>query len=143
MSLTDRDGNAVIPKIQPYTKSTMRVNSKSLPLNLRLDSTTANFELAFGTVGMQKIGVTQVRQLLLTIKNAKGEALPLGSSVLDNKGNFISSVVGDGNVMLTNSLIGASLRVRVANESECVVDYRVPKVFSEDALYEEADAICR
>ena len=142
-TLTNRAGNAVLPKIQPYTKSTMKVDAKSLPLNLRLDSTTANFELALGTVASQSIGATQVKQLLLTIRNLKGETLPLGSSVLDEKGNFISSVVGDGNVMLTNSLIGAPFRVKVANASECVVEYRAPETFAADVLYEEADALCR
>ena len=142
-TLTNGAGNAVLPKIQPYTQSTMKVDSKSLPLNLRLDSTTANFELALGTVASQNIGATLVKQLLLTIKKANGEPIPLGSSVLDEQGRFISSVVGDGNVMLTNDLIGIPLRVKVANASECVVEYRTPETFAADALYEEADALCR
>ena len=142
-TLTNRAGNAVLPKIQPYTQSTIKVDSKSLPLNLRLDSTTANFELALGTVANQNIGATQVRQLLLTIKNANGESIPLGSSVLDEKGNFISSVVGDGNIMLINDIIGIRLRVKVANASECNVEYRAPEIFAADVLYEEADALCR
>ena len=142
-TLTNRAGHAVLPKIQPYTKSMMKVDSKSLPLNLRLDSTTANFELALGTVASQNIGATLVRQLLLTIKNTNGESIPLGSSVLDEKGNFISSVVGDGNVMLTNDMIGIPLRVKVANAGECIVEYRAPETFAADELYEEADALCR
>ncbi|HEJ9058567.1 TPA: fimbria/pilus outer membrane usher protein [Serratia fonticola] len=142
-TLTNQAGSAILPKIQPYTKSMMKVDSKSLPLNLRLDSTTANFELALGTVASQNIGATQVKQLLLTIKNANGEAIPQGSSVLDEKGNFISSVVGDGNIMLTNNLIGMPLRVKITNASECTVDYHAPETFAADALYEEADALCR
>jgi outer membrane usher protein FimD/PapC len=143
ITLTNHAGRAVIPKVQPYAKLKAQVDTKTLPLNIRLDSTTFDLELARGTVANRNLGVTMVRQLLLTIRNQRGETIALGSSVVDTNGKFIASVVGDGNVMLTNDLIGMPLRIKIANASECRVDYPVPERFDPEALYEEADATCR
>lgn len=139
---TNYAGNAVLAKLPPYTKATAMVDTKTLPLNMRLSSTTADFELARGTVASHKLSVTETRQLLLYVHDKKGKSLPIGASVLDSDGQFITTLVGDGNAMLTNDDIGKHLRIKMPNQNECVVDYQAPSRFDPNVLYETADAVC-
>lgn len=141
--ITDFAGDALLPSVTPYMPLKAQVDTLSLPLNLRLDSTEAAFELARGSVAERQFRVTEVRQLLLTIKDEKGETLATGASVNDEKGQLLGTLIGDGNLMLVNEDIGKSLRVRRINMNECQVSYDVPTEFNPSVLYEERDAICR
>lgn len=141
--LTDRSGKAILPALQPYTTATAQVDTKTLPLNIRLNSTTADFALARGSVASRQFAVTEVRQLLLSVRDTQGSSIPVGATVLNDVGQFMGTVIGDGNVMLTNNDIGQSLRIKVMNQSECQVDYQAPTQFDTDTLYEVADAVCR
>ncbi|BEM85474.1 hypothetical protein SME41J_47980 (plasmid) [Serratia marcescens] len=115
----------------------------SLPLNMRLNSTDAQLNLARGTVAERSFRVTEVKQLLLTIRDTAGATLPTGASVHDDSGQLLGTLLGDGNLMLVNDDIGKSLRVRRANMNECEVSYDVPATFDASVLYEERDAVCR
>jgi outer membrane usher protein FimD/PapC len=142
-TLTNRSGKAILPALQPYTTATAQIDTKTLPLNIRLNSTTADFALARGSVASKSFTVTETRQLLLTIRDTTGTALPVGATVLNGNGKFMGTVIGDGNVMLTNDDIGQPLRVKAMNQSECLVDYQAPTQFDANALYEVSEAICR
>ncbi|MFV8758078.1 FimD/PapC C-terminal domain-containing protein, partial [Yersinia enterocolitica] len=93
-------------------------------------------------VATRNFEATETRQLLLSIRDSNGEMLPIGANVLDEKGNFLGTIIGDGNFMLENKAIGAALRVKATNRSECIVSYVEPEKFDPDALYEVADAVC-
>ncbi|WP_313769886.1 FimD/PapC C-terminal domain-containing protein, partial [Yersinia frederiksenii] len=108
----------------------------------RLNSTSADLMMTRGTVATRNFEATETRQLLLTIRDSNGDALPVGANVLDDKGNFLGTLIGDGNFMLENNAIGATLRVKAANRGECIVSYGVPEKFDPDTLYEVADAVC-
>lgn len=141
--LTDYAGDALLPSVTPYMSVKAEIDTLSLPLNVRLNSTETQLELARGTVAERQFRVTEVRQLLLAIKDEQGKSLPTGASVLDEKGQLLGTLLGDGNLMLVNEDIGKSLRVRRVNINECQVSYEVPAVFDPSALYEEREAVCR
>ncbi|MEQ4625543.1 hypothetical protein [Providencia manganoxydans] len=50
--------------------------------------------------------------------------------------------MGNGNVMLNNEQIGQTIRLRMANQGDCIVSYPVPKHFDPSSLYEEVAARC-
>lgn len=141
--LTDYAGDALLSSVTPYMPVRAEIDTLSLPLNVRLNSTESQFELARGTVAERQFRVTEVRQLLLTIRDEQGKSLPTGASVHDEKGGLLGTLLGDGNLMLVNEDIGKALRVRRVNINECQVSYEVPEVFEPSALYEERDAVCR
>ncbi|MTD09204.1 fimbria/pilus outer membrane usher protein [Serratia sp. YC16] len=141
--MTDFAGDALLPMLMPYMPLRAQVDTLSLPLNLRLDSTEAVFELARGTVAERRFRVTEVRQLLLTLRDESGTLLPTGASVHDERGQLLGTLIGEGNLMLVNDDIGKALRVRRLNMNECVVSYVVPAAFDPSVLYEEGDAVCR
>lgn len=140
--VTDYAGDVLLSSLTPYTPLTAQIDTLSTPLNLRFDSTDVTFELARGTVAQRQFRVTEVRQLLLTLKDAQGVTLPVGSSVYDEKGRLMGTLMGNGNLLLVNEDIGIALRVRRVNQNECRVSYTVPASFDPTALYEEGDGIC-
>ncbi|MBP6861270.1 MAG: fimbrial biogenesis outer membrane usher protein [Neisseriaceae bacterium] len=142
-ALTNPFGTAILARIRPYSPVLAQIDTKTLPLNRRLNSTTTHLLLARGTVATKNFTVTETRQLLLSVRTLQGQAVSTGASVLSMDGQFLSTVVGDGNIMLTNKEIGQPIRIKAANISECVVHYEAPKNFDPNTDYEAIDAVCR
>ncbi|MFJ3264872.1 fimbria/pilus outer membrane usher protein [Serratia liquefaciens] len=139
---TDYAGHALLASVTPYTDTSMRIDTQKFPLNLRINSTSASLRLAHGTVGLQRFRVSELKQLLLTVRNADGESMPVGASVYDDKGSLLGTLIGDGNLMLVNEDIGKGLQLRATNMPACRIEYTVPDFFDPEILYEEASAIC-
>ncbi|MEB7883688.1 fimbria/pilus outer membrane usher protein [Serratia fonticola] len=140
--ITDFAGDVLLPSATPYMPLKAQIDTLSLPLNLRLDSTAMELELARGSVATRQFRITEVRQLLLTLRDAQGDILSTGASVHDEKGQLLGTLIGEGNLMLVNEDIGKALRVRRVNMNECQVSYDVPAEFDPSVLYEERDAVC-
>lgn len=142
-TITNYFGTAAIPTLPINRKTTVQLDTKNLPLNVRLDTTSFDVAVARGTIISREVTATTMKQLLLGITLSDGTSAPYGSSVLDENDAFISIVMGNGNAMLTNEQIGQPIKLRLANQGECIVDYPVPEKFDSNMLYEEVDAICR
>lgn len=141
-TVTNHWGTAAIPTLPVNRKTTVQLNTKNLPLNVRLETTSFDVAVAKGTVISREVSATVMKQLLLGITLADGTPAPSGSSLVDDKGQLMGIVMGNGNAMLSNEQIGQPVRLRMANQAECLVDYPVPAHFDPNALYEEADAVC-
>lgn len=142
-TVTNHWGTAAIPTLPVNRKTTVQLNTKNLPLNVRLDTTSFDVAVAKGTVISREVTATVVKQLLLGITLADGTPAPSGSSLVDEKGQLMGVVMGEGNAMLSNAQIGRRVRLRMANQQECVLSYPVPIHFEPNVLYEEAAAICQ
>lgn len=142
-TVTNHWGTAAIPTLPVNRKTTVQLNTKNLPLNVRLDTTSFDVAVAKGTVISREVTATVMKQLLLGITLADGTPAPSGSSLVDEKGQLMGLVMGEGNAMLSNAQIGQPVRLRMANQRECVLSYPVPTHFDPNALYEEAAAICQ
>ncbi|MBC5791438.1 fimbria/pilus outer membrane usher protein [Providencia sp. JUb39] len=140
--ITDFAGDALLTSVQPYQLQEAIINTQKLPLNLRLNSTSAEFKLARGSVKTQRFQASIVKQLLLTVRDKNGATLPVGASVHRTDGSLIGTLIGDGNVMLVNDDIGKPLTIRRINLPECQLSYQTPEAFLPDVLYEERDALC-
>lgn len=141
-TVTNHFGTAVIPTLPVNRKTTVQLDTKKLPLNVRLAATSFDVAVESGTVISREIGATIMKQLLLGITLPDGTPAPSGASVLDAKGQLIGVVMGNGNVMLNNEQIGQTIRLRMANQGDCLVNYPVPDHFDPNSLYEEVAARC-
>lgn len=141
-TMTDYAGHALLAAVTPYTDTNVSIDTQKFPLNLRINSTSASLRLAHGTVGLQRFRVSELKQLLLTIRNPDGDSMPVGTSVYDDKGRIVGTLIGDGNLMLVNEDIGKSFQLRASNMPACSVEYTVPEFFNPEVLYEEASALC-
>ena len=84
-----------------------------------------------------------MKQLLLEISSDDGVVVPSGSSAVDDKGELMGIVMGNGNIMLSNEQIGKPITLHRANQSDCLVEYPIPEHFDPNMLYEEVSAVCR
>jgi outer membrane usher protein FimD/PapC len=141
-TITNHFGNAAIPSMPLNKKTTIQLNTKNLPLNIRLSTTSFDVAVERGTIFTREIKAAVIKQLLLTVKMLNGELAPAGASVLDKEGIFAGVIMGDGNVMLSNEQIDKSLYLRIPNQNDCRLRFKVPEYFDPNALYEAADAIC-
>lgn len=141
-TVTNLWGTAAIPTLPVGRKTTVQLNTKNLPLNVRLETTSFDVAVAKGTVISREVSATLMKQLLLSITLADGTPAPSGSSLVDEKGQLMGIVMGNGNAMLSNEQIGQPVRLRMANQAECLIDYPVPPHFDPNTLYEEAEAMC-
>ena len=142
-TLTNHFGTAVIPTLPTNRKTTVQLNTRNLPLNVRLDTTSFDVAVARGTIISREIPATVMNQLLLNITLKNGMPALSGSSVIDGQGQLIGVVMGNGNVLLNNDQIGRPIRLRMANQSECLVNYSAPERIDPSQLYEEVDANCQ
>ncbi|MGG4693757.1 fimbria/pilus outer membrane usher protein, partial [Proteus mirabilis] len=142
-TITNHFGTAVIPNLPVNKKTTVLLNTKNLPLNVMLGTTSFDIALAKGTVFSREIPVNTMKQVLLEIKKPDGKPVNTANSVIDDKGNLIGVIMGDGNVIISNEQIGKPLKVKSDNGDICSIDYSVPEEFNPDFLYEKVDAICK
>lgn len=141
-TVTNYWGTAVIPRLTTYRKSTVNLSTKQLPLNVRLQTNSFDFNVSRGTVFAYKIDSMITKQLLLNVHVQDGSLAPNGTSVLDMSGKLISLITGQGDLMLVNDQIGMPLILRIPNKSECTLTYPIPDSFDPNRLYEVSDAIC-
>jgi len=142
-TLTNHFGIAAIPTLPINRKTTVQLNTRNLPLNVRLETTSFDVAVARGTVIARDVTATIMTQLLLAVTLSDGTPAPSGSSVINDKGQLIGVVMGSGNVLLSNEQIGLPVRLRMVNQTECLVSYPVPASFDPNLLYEAVDAVCQ
>ncbi|MDD9341578.1 MAG: fimbria/pilus outer membrane usher protein [Providencia heimbachae] len=141
-TITNHFGTAAISSLPENKQSTVQLNTENLPLNVRLDTTSFDVAAARGSVITREINSTKMRQLLLSIKMPNGEFVPFGGSVLNKTSDYMGTIMGEGNLLLSNEQIGEDIILRSPNADDCIIKYTVPKDFSPESLYEEAEAIC-
>lgn len=142
VAVTNYFGTAAIPTLPINRKTTVQLDTKNLPLNVRLETTSFDVAVARGSIISREVNATVMKQLLLEVSSSNGSAIPSGSSVVDDKGELIGVVMGNGNIMLSNEQIGKTITLHVVNQADCIVDYPVPEHFDSNMLYEEVYAIC-
>ena len=98
-TITNHFGTAAISSLPMNQKSTVQLNTEKLPLNVRLDTTSFDVAAARGSVITKRINSTKMRQLLLSIKMENGDAVPFGASVLNEKGDYMGVIMGEGNLL--------------------------------------------
>lgn len=135
-------GTALVPNIYPYQRARIQLDGKSLPLNYRFDTTAVDFNLARGTVASYVINTTQIRQLMLRVRLDSGAFARVGTGVFDGERQFLGTVIGAGNVVLTNEQIGQKVFLESVGGFRCEMHYQAPERFDPDTPYEEVDATC-
>lgn len=134
-------GTTVVPAVAPYRRTRVQLDGKTLPLNYRFSTTTLDLSLARGSVGVYTIDAQELRQLLLSVTTPAGDLATVGSALYDGAGEFIGTVIGDGNAVLTNEQIGQPLFMEHQG-NRCEVRYQAPSQFDADRPYEEVTAQC-
>ncbi|QQP95046.1 fimbrial biogenesis outer membrane usher protein [Lysobacter enzymogenes] len=122
---TDADGVLLVTPLNAWQRNRIGIDPMELPADTRLDrvETLATPRDRSGTVVRFKID--KIRAAVLSLRDAAGAPLPLGSEVLS--GNGERATVGyDGETYLEQLLERNELRVRLPDGGECVVRFDYP-----------------
>ncbi|AWF34083.1 fimbrial biogenesis outer membrane usher protein [Klebsiella oxytoca] len=141
---TDRWGQAVIPGLTEWRNSRIEVDANKLPQSMTLANGIKYIAGAHGSVSEVSFKVLNSRRVMLRIKQADGKPLTKGLSVVDDKDNYVVTVVDDGHVFLNDADQVAGLyAINDDNQRLCKLDFSLPEKHDEDAFYEEVNGVCR
>ena len=99
----DRFGYAIVPYLTPYALNSVQVDPKGLPMDVQLDSTSAQVAPYAGAVVMMKFKTQNGRTVLIRSQLDNGDALPFGSEVFNEK-NVVLGVVGQAGQILVRGV---------------------------------------
>ena len=140
---TDANGNALLPRLRPYQKNTVRIEQADLPLDAQIDAVQLDAVPYFRSGLLLKFPVKRSRGGLLTIVLENGEHLPAGAQaqiIGDNvEQNEVFPTGMRGEVYLTGLAVSNRLRV-TWREQSC--EFVLPFPESTDPLPHLGTYIC-
>lgn len=126
----DGSGHALVPFLQPYLQNTIDLDPAGMPLDVQLDSTSAQVAPRAGAVVLVKFKTETGHFVLIQTRLADGKLLPFGAEVLDAKGQSIGVVGQAGQVMARLPDAVGTLKVRWQGDDgasrSCALPYNVP-----------------
>jgi outer membrane usher protein len=96
----NRAGFAIVPYLTPYVLNTVGLDPSGLPLDVQLDSTSAQVAPRAGAVVLMKFKSESGRFVLIQATLADGATLPFGAEVLDSNGQSVGVVGQAGRIMV-------------------------------------------
>lgn len=140
---TDPWGNAVIASLPAYRASLLEVEGKTLPRQVDIKNDTKVLEAGRGSFNKVEFDVVNVRRVLLRAVDPQGRPLSQGAAVLGADNAFLTTVVGDGMIFLSNVGESQTLKVSSPNSAICSLQLDLPEQTFNGQLYETASATCR
>lgn len=140
---TDAWGRAVAPTLSAYRKSRLEVATKSLPRNVDIKNGFKSLDAGRGSVNYVDFEVVKVRRVLMKVRTADGFPLSKGASVLDGRNQFLTTVVDDGKLFLSNGQLHQGLKVNSPDGTQCSLDFTLSEQPDVNAYFETIDAVCR
>lgn len=139
---TDFSGQAVIPGLPAYTNSRVEVQTRSLPKRVDLKNGTQRLAAGRGSFTAVDFDVVKVRRVLLRTQDQQGRPLPQGAAVFGKDERFLTSVVGDGMIFLSDVHAPQSLRVSLPDTSSCLLRVEPEGKPDNDNFYETQSVVC-
>ncbi len=139
---TDSRGQAVVPQVSPYGKSSVQVATGSLPRNVDIHQGAAVVQAGRGAVPRLVFDVQTTRRLLLQAVTAAGQPLPAGAVVLDEQGALVTLVQADSTIFVADASSVSALRVEGTGQAPCELQYEVAAKPDPNVYFETAHAVC-
>ncbi|HAS1027789.1 fimbrial biogenesis usher protein [Enterobacter cloacae] len=137
---TDKWGRAVIPALAPFSASTVEVDTQSLPGNLDVSNGHASLKASHGAFAHWKFTTLSQRRVLLNITLADGTPLPKGVSIVNDKGEYLTSSPEDGTIFLNDASASHQLYAKL-EKGQCRLNYTLPEADPKN-FYEEINGKC-
>jgi outer membrane usher protein len=144
----DHSGYAIVPELTPYSLNTIQIDPKGLPLDVQLDSTSAQVAPYAGAVVMLKFKTETGRTIIVRAHLTDGEALPFGAQVYNEKGVALGVVGQAGQILVRGVNQVGQLKVSWTKDDgtaqSCSFPYQVPASASDKhaTSYQEINAVC-
>ncbi|MEX9249516.1 fimbria/pilus outer membrane usher protein, partial [Salmonella enterica] len=141
---TDHWGQAVIPGLTEWRKSRVEVNANTLPKSMELANGIKNITVAHSAFRVLDFNVLNTRRVMLAVKRPDGSWLPKGTSIVDEKNNYLVSAVDSGRVFITDVADNPALYAADDNMNRlCRINYTLQKIQDKEAFYETAKGVCQ
>ncbi|MEX9253164.1 fimbrial biogenesis usher protein [Pseudenterobacter timonensis] len=141
---TDRWGQAVVPGLTEWRKSRIEVNANTLPESMDLANGIKNISVAHAAFRELDFKVLNTRRVMLEVKRADGSWLPKGTSIVDEKNNYLVSTVDSGRVFVTDMSNSPALYAVDDNmQRMCRIDYVLSDTQDKASFYEIAKGVCK
>lgn len=141
---TDRWGQAVVPGMTEWRKSRIEINANTLPKSMDLANGIKSISAAHASFKELDFKVLNTRRVMLEVKQADGNWLPKGTSIVDEKNNYLVSVVDSGRVFVTDMSESPSLYAVDDNMQRlCRINYTLSDIQDKEAFYETAKGVCQ
>lgn len=99
ISHTDRDGVAIVPGLVPYVRNVISTDANAFPMGTKIDALSRGVVPYQGGASVVRLGVKRTHAGTMTVVDAHGLAMPVGSVVKDDRGTEM--MVGyDGEVFI-------------------------------------------
>ena len=76
MAVTDKNGDALLPRLRPYENNPISLDAETLPLAAQVNTLNAIAVPRYGSGVLVKFPITSSRGATFTIKLADGQPLP-------------------------------------------------------------------
>lgn len=139
---TDPWGNAVIPQLNAYQNTRVEIDTKSLPRNVDIQNGFKAVSAGRGSVNKLDFPVVKSRRALLQINDAAGKPIEKGAAVLDAQGKFVTTVVDDGKVFISNGQLTEALSIGLGEGKSCAINFKLPDDPDLNVYFETAKATC-
>ncbi|MBB4862541.1 outer membrane usher protein [Pseudomonas nitritireducens] len=141
----DGSGYGVVSSLMPYRQNEVALDPKGTAEDIELQLTSQNVAPRFGAVVMLEYPTLTGEPVLLTLRDERGEALPVGAEVLDAQGNTLTLVGQGSRVFIRAAERAGELTVRWGEgaDRQCRVRYQLPPVAEKTpSAFTRAEALC-
>lgn len=138
---TNRKGKLIAPNLIPYRENIIRIKVNDLPLNMVAPDIEKSVKPYWHKGVSIKLPVKIFRSGTVTLLQASGQPIPVGTNVFLNQQTEPFIVGQEGLVYLTN--IEEENTLKVVGNQECQVKLILTKSTSEEALPDWGNLICR
>ena len=140
-------GYALVPYLRPFVLNTITIDPKGLPLDVQLDSTSAQVAPHAGAITLVKFKTQEGRSAVMHVTQPDGHPVPFGAEVFDASDLSLGIVGQAGTVLVRGVKPAGTLNVRWQDSKgqsiTCSLHYALPpRHKGDDALYEAIPATC-
>lgn len=139
---TDAAGRAVVASVPAYRKTRVEIDTTSLARNVDVLNGYREIEAARGSVQRLAFQMVTSRRVLLHARTADDQVIGKGFGVFDEQGRYVTSVLDDGRIFLSDIQAGIALHVQKGDGSRCHLRFELAEEADPDELYESASARC-
>ncbi len=128
-SVINSSGYALLPALTPYRYNTISLNPEGMENQIELESGDIRIAPYSGAAIKVNFKTRSGFAVLIKSSMADGSTIPLGSDVLDDKGQYIGMVGQNGQVYLRTESPQGKLIVKWGDtiSEQCSIDYTIKK----------------
>jgi outer membrane usher protein len=138
------NGFGVVSGLMPYRQNEIALDPKGTSRDVEIQGSTQQVAPSAGAITMLKYQTETGTPVMLQASRTDGKPIPLGSEVLDDKGNYLA-MVGQGDLIFVRGLAPeGQLVVKWGPEAtqHCSLQYRLPANVATMQDYPKVSAKC-